>query len=112
MSGTVRLTIFLRHDQSKNLEQIDDILYESGFWTKFPPDGTKIISWQVLMGIGQVVTLEMPPELVRPVNVAIEQMAWGPFRTEFYLTYDFMPVLEKKRIEAKQRYNGGQICEL
>jgi len=104
MSGTVRLTVFLRHDQTKNLDEIDDILYSQGFWSKFPPEGSKIISWQVLMGIGQVVTLEVPPELVRPVNVAIEKMAWGAFRTEFYLTYDFMPVLEKKREEAKSRY--------
>jgi hypothetical protein len=104
MSDMVRLTIFLRHDQTKNLDQIDDVLYGQGFWSKFPPEGTKIISWQVLMGIGQVVTLEMPPELVRPVNVAIEKMAWGAFRTEFYLTYDFMPVLEKKREEAKKRF--------
>jgi hypothetical protein len=103
MSDMIRLTIFLRHDQTKNLDQIDDILYDRGFWSKFPPEGTKIISWQVLMGIGQVVTLEMPPELVRPVNVAIEKMAWGAFRTEFYSTYDFMPVLEKKREEAKKR---------
>jgi hypothetical protein len=61
-------------------------LFGQDFWSKFPPEGVKIISWQVLMGIGQVVTLELPPEPVRPVNVAIEKTAWGAFRTEFYLT--------------------------
>ena len=104
MSDTIRLTVFLRHDQTKVLDQIDDDLYSRGFWSKFPPEGAKIISWQVMMGIGQVITLEMPPDLVRPVNLAIEKMAWGSFRTEFYLTYDYMPVLEKKREEAKKRF--------
>ena len=102
-SDTVRLTVFLRHDQSMNLDQIDDILYEQGFWSNFPPEGAEIVSWQVMMGIGQVVTLEVPAEKVRFVNLAIERMAWGAFRTEFYMTYDFMPVLEKKRAEAKRR---------
>lgn len=99
----VRLTVFLRHDQSMNLDEIDDILYKQGFWSKFPPEGAEIVSWQVMMGIGQVVTLEVPADQVRFVNLAIEKMAWGAFRTEFYITYDFMPVLEKKRAEAKKR---------
>jgi hypothetical protein len=55
------------------------------------------------MGIGQVVTLEMPPEKVREVNLMIEQKAWGAFKTEFYPTYDFLPVLEKKRAAAAAR---------
>jgi hypothetical protein len=93
----VRITVFLRHDQSMNLGQIDEILYRQGFWGSFPPPGVTILSWQVLMGIGQVVTLEMPAEKVREVNLMIEQKAWGAFKTEFYLTYDFLPVLEKKR---------------
>ncbi len=104
MTGdTVRITVFLKHDQSKNLEEIDEILYRQGFWSEFPPEGVEIIDWQVMMGIGQVVTLEMPPEKVRLVNLQIEKTAWGAFRTEFYTTYDFLPVLEKKRAEAKRR---------
>ena len=99
----VRLTIFLRHDQTKNLEQIDEILFSQGFWECFPPAGVSIVSWQVLMGIGQVLTLELPPEKVREVNLMIEQKAWGAFKTEFYATYDFLPVLEKKRAAAAAR---------
>ena len=79
--NTVRLTIFLRHDQTKNLEQIDEILFRQGFWAKFPPAGAEIISWQVMMGIGQVVTLEVEADKVRAVNLAIETMAWGALRT-------------------------------
>ena len=110
MTDTVRITVFLRHDQSKNLTQIDEILFAQGFWSSFPPAGVTIVSWQVLMGIGQVLTLEMAPEKVREVNVMIESKAWGAFKTEFYPTYDFLPVLEKKRSAAlswkKQRDAG------
>ncbi len=100
---SVRLTIFLRHDQSKNLGQIDEILFAQGFWESFPPPGVSIVSWQVMMGIGQVLTLEMPPDKLREVNVMIENKAWGAFKTEFYPTYDFLPVLEKKRAGAALR---------
>ena len=104
MSGdSVRITVFFKHDQSKNLEEIDEVLFRQGFWSNFPPEGVDIVDWKVLMGIGQVVTLEMPPEKVRAVNVMIERSAWGAFRTEFYPTYDFLPVLEAKRAEAKRR---------
>ena len=104
MSGdSIRITVFLKHDQAKTLEEIDEVLFEQGFWSDFPPEGVEIVNWQVLMGIGQVVTLEMPPDKVRPVNVMIEKSAWGAFRTEFYSTYDFLPVLEAKRAEAKRR---------
>ena len=83
------LTIFFRHDQSKNLDQIQAYLRESGFWEKFPPPGVEVASWYVMMGIGHVVTLRLPPEKLREVNIAIEKRAWPAFRTEIYTTYDF-----------------------
>jgi len=36
-----------------------------------------MVSWYVMMGIGQVVTLRVPAERLREVNRAIEQTAWG-----------------------------------
>ncbi len=53
---TILLTIFLRHDQSKTLAEINEHLDKTGFWKKFPPEGTEVVSWYVMMGIGQVVT--------------------------------------------------------
>ncbi len=91
------LTIFLRHDQSKNLGEIEAQLQRAGFHQKFPPPGIEVVSWYVMMGIGQVVTLRVPPERLREVNLAIENGAWGAFRTEFYPTYDFRPVWEEQR---------------
>ena len=98
--GEILLTIFLRHQQDKNLAEINAKLDETGFWKKFPPEGIEIVSWYVMMGIGQVVTLRLPGHRLRDVNLAIEQAAWGAFSTEFYPTYDFRPVLEQ--IKARQ----------
>jgi hypothetical protein len=96
-SGNVLLTIFLRHDQSKTLDEINDALGKAGFKEKFPPSGIEVVSWYVMMGIGQVVTLRVPAERVREVNLAIEHSAWGAYRTEFYLTYDYKAVAEADR---------------
>ena len=92
--GEMMLTIMLKHDQTRPLAEINAQLDETGFWTKFPPEGVEVVSWYVMMGIGQVVTLKFPAERLREVNLAIEQSAWGGFRTEFYATYDFQPVWE------------------
>ena len=35
------------------------------------------------------------------MNLALELRAWGAFRTEFYPTYDFRPVFESRRRQAK-----------
>jgi len=91
------LTIFLRHDQSQTLEQIQAHLKRTGFYESFPPPGIEIVSWYVMMGIGQVVTLRLPAERLREVNRMIEEKAWGAFRTEFYPTYDFAPIREALR---------------
>jgi hypothetical protein len=89
---TFMLTIFLRHDQTKTLDQLQQHLKETGFDQSFPPEGIEIVSWYVMMGIGQVVTLRVPPARLREVNRVIEQKGWGAYRTEFYPTYDYLPV--------------------
>ena len=91
-SDSFMLTIFLRHDQSKTLDEIQKHLKETGFSEAFPPQGIEIVSWYVMMGIGQVVTLRVPPARLREVNRMIEQKAWGAYRTDFYPTYDYLPV--------------------
>jgi hypothetical protein len=91
------LTIFLRHDQSKPLDQINEQLRKQGYYEKFPPPGIEVVSWYVMMGVGQVVTLRVPASRLREVNRAIEQTAWGGYRTEFYPTYDYKPIAEAER---------------
>jgi hypothetical protein len=98
--GQLMLTIFLKHDQSKTLGEIQKQLQQTGFAQKFPPAGVEVVSWYVMMGVGQVVTLRFPAEKLRDVNLAIEQSAWGAFRTEFYPTYDFRALAEAERKQA------------
>ncbi len=54
-----------------------------------------MVSWYVMMGIGQVVTLKVPAAKLRDVDLAIERNAWGAFSTELFPTYDFRPVWER-----------------
>ena len=58
--GSFLLTIFLKHDESKTLDQINAQLRAQGFYKAFPPEGTQVVSWYIMMGIGQVVTLRFP----------------------------------------------------
>jgi hypothetical protein len=92
--GSILLTIFLRHDQSKPLDEINGELRKQGYYKAFPPPGIEVVSWYVMMGIGQVITLRVPAERLREVNVAIEKTAWGGYRTEFYPTYDYKAIGE------------------
>ena len=95
--GMVMLTIFLRHDESKTLDRINAELKADGYFDNFPPKGVEVVSWYVMMGIGQVVTLRFPAERLRDVNLAIERHAWGAFRTDFYPTYDYKSVWEAEQ---------------
>jgi hypothetical protein len=49
---TILLTICLRHDQSKPLDQINAQLRQLGYYKKFPPPGIEVASWYVMMGVG------------------------------------------------------------
>lgn len=101
--GKIMLTVFLRYDQSKTLDEIDAHLEKTGFRKNFPPDGVEIISYNIVMGVGHVITLRLPPEKVREVNVALEKGTWSAFRTEYYLTYDYLPIFN----ELKQRESAN-----
>ena len=97
----ILLTVFLKHQQTMPLADINQRLDDTGFWKEFPPEEIEIVSWYVMMGIGQVGTLRVPAARLREVNLAIERCAWGAFSTEFYATYDFTPVAQRNRAAAK-----------
>jgi hypothetical protein len=101
--GTVLLTVFLKHDQSKTLNEINEQLFRNGYYDKFPPDGVEVVSWYVVMGIGQIVTLRLPAERLREVNVVLEQTAWGAYGTEFFPTYDYKQAAEQQRQTMRAR---------
>jgi hypothetical protein len=98
--NAVLLTIFLKHDQSRPLSELNAQLDKQGYYKTFPPAGVEVVSWYVMMGIGQVVTLRLPASRLREVNRAIENTAWGSYRTEFYPTYDYKGIAQGLRDKA------------
>jgi len=90
--NAVMITVLLKHDQSRPLGELNAQLDRQGYYKAFPPDGIEVVSWYVMMGIGQVVTLRLPASRLREVNRIFETTAWGAYRTEFYPTYDYKAV--------------------
>lgn len=90
--NAVMLTVFLKHDESRPLSELNAQLERQGFYKAFPPPGTEVVSWYIMMGIGQVVTLRLLASRLREVNRVLENTAWGAYRTEFYPTYDYKAV--------------------
>jgi hypothetical protein len=101
--GKIMLTVFLRHDQSKTVDEINDHLEKTGFRKSFPPEGVEIVSYNIVMGVGHIITLRFPPDKLREVNLAFEHGVWGGFRTEFYPTYDYLKVFN----DLKQKDSSG-----
>jgi len=93
------VTVILRHDQSKNLDEIMTKLRESGFYRDFPPEGCDLVSWVVAMSYGFIIQLRLEPSALRSLNRYIEQKAWGAFRYEVYPAYDFEPIAKKFKEE-------------
>jgi hypothetical protein len=90
--NAVMLTIFLKHDESRPLSELNAQLEKQGYYKTFPPPGVEVVSWYIMMGIGQVVTLRFPASRLREVNRVLENTAWGAYKTEFYPTYDYKAV--------------------
>ena len=102
---SILMTVMLTHNQSNNFEEFQKILEEQKFFDTFPPKGVSVVSWYVMMGIGQVVTLEVPAHQLREVNLAVEKTAWKAFTVEFYPTYNLYPVFKDKlKNKAKVSY--------
>jgi hypothetical protein len=100
--NAILLTIFLKHDQSRPLAELNAQLAKQGFYKAFPPPGIEVVDWHVVMGIGQVVTLRLPASRIREVNRVLEDTAWGAYRTEFYPTYDYKAVGMAEHEKATQ----------
>lgn len=104
-AANVLITLVLKHHAGLTLDDVQAKLKASGWWERFPVEGTRVVSWTVAMGLGQIVTLEVPPHLLGQVNLELERSAWGVFTTECYPTYDFVPVRERIQERVRQ---GGQ----
>lgn len=102
---SIMISIFLKHQQDKSLAELQKKQEENKLWEMFPPKQSRIVSWYVMMGKGQVVTLKITPKDLRTLNLSIEKGAWGAFSTEFYPTYDYVPVY-KEMMENKKKAAG------
>ena len=100
--NAVMLTVFLKHDQSRPLDELKAQLAKQEFHKVFPPAGVEVVSWNITMGIGQVVVLRLPASRLAEVNLALEKTAWGAYQTEFFPTYDFMPIAQKEQAQARK----------
>lgn len=79
--NAVMLTVFLKHDQSRPLSALKTQLAQQEFHKVFPPAGVEVVSWNITMGIGQVIVLRLPASRLAEVNLAIENTAWGVYNT-------------------------------
>ncbi len=104
LEDSVMVTLILKHQQDKNLQEIRRVLEAQGFWDMFPPEGARVISWTIAMGLGHVIVMQVPVHAVRRLNLALENGAWGAYDTEIYLSYDYRSIWEEyieKREEAR-----------
>ena len=101
----VLITLILKHHAGLVLDDIQLRLKASQWWERFPIQGTRVVSWTVAMGLGQIVTLQVPPHLLGQLNLELERSAWGVFKVEVYPSYDFVPVRERIKERVRQ---GGQ----
>lgn len=102
-TDSIMITIMLKHHQDKNIEELREIREKNGFTALFPPPSAKVISWYVMMGIGQVVTVKIPASELRNLNMSVEKSVWGAFSTEFYPTYDLYPSIQKEKARLKEQ---------
>ena len=96
--GTFLLTIFLKHDQSRPLGKINEQLKAQGFFQAFPPPGVEVVSWYVMMGIGQVVT---------PARAGGTAAGGEPCRREHRLGWLPHGVLPDLRLQGHRRADAG-----
>ncbi|SEN58348.1 hypothetical protein SAMN04487857_1243 [Pseudomonas sp. ok272] len=104
--NAVMLTVFLKHDQSRPLSELRAQIAKQEFYKVFPPAGVEVVSWNITMGIGQVIVLRFPASRLPAVNLAVENGAWGPYRTEFFPTYDFRAIAQAEQDKARQTPAG------
>jgi hypothetical protein len=48
--NAVMITVFLKHDQSRPLGELNAQLEKQGYYKAFPPAGIEVVSWYVMMG--------------------------------------------------------------
>jgi len=96
--GKIMLTVILRHDQTLTLDEINDHLEKTGFRKTFPPDGVEIVSYNIVMGIGHIITLRLHP-ISSAKSISLSSMAFGaPFEQS-----SILPTITSKFFTTRKR---------
>jgi hypothetical protein len=75
------------------LSELNAQLDKQGYYKAFPPPGVEVVSWYVMMGIGQVVTRRAARHHGFGKSTASSRTPPGAaIHTEFYSTYDYKAV--------------------
>lgn len=104
-ADSVLVTIFLKYQQDKSFPELRRRLEAQGFWDLFPISESRVVSWNVAVGFGHIVTLKMHASGVRQLYLAISNGAWGAFNSEVFLSYEYLPIWQdymERRREAKE----------
>jgi hypothetical protein len=99
-TDSVTITVILRANQDMSTQDIQQQLLDNGFWKIFPPDYAEVVSWNYVMGVGQIITLRVPLSYISEFNETVQTAAWGAYSTEFYITYDYIPIWK----DMKRKY--------
>ena len=62
--NAVMITVFLKHDQSQPLGELNAQLEKQGYYKAFPPPGVEVVSWYIIMGVGQVLGAKVGSHMV------------------------------------------------
>ncbi len=100
-ADSMLVTVILKYQQEKSFSELRRLLEANGFWDVFPPADSRVVSWNVAVGFGHIVTLKMPADGVRRLYLAISNGAWGAFNSEVFMSYEYMPIW-KDYIERRQ----------
>ena len=101
---SIMVTVILKYQQDKSFAELRRLLEANGFWDVFPPADSRVVSWNVAVGLGHIISLQMPADGVRRLYLAVSNGAWGAFNSEVFMTYDYKPIWEdyiERRDDAK-----------
>jgi hypothetical protein len=69
-TGRSMLTVFLRHDETKTVDEINRHLQQTGWFRDFPPPGVEVVSWYVMMEIRRRCGAVIEQSSIRPMTTA------------------------------------------
>lgn len=85
------VTLVLHQKKTQSLVAFKEQIKANGFQEAFPPDGVEIVSWTGSLGLGHVITLQLPTYKVPEVRAVIENRNWDDIEPKIYSSYDFEP---------------------